>query len=316
MVSIPAPPAEPGRSTRSGYVAFVGRPNAGKSTLMNALVGDKLSIVTPKAQTTWQRVTGILSTDTTQMVFLDTPGLLSARDLLQRSMQGAALEALAEADVVLVVLDAAHPLSPSNRRILLEAMASVHVPRIAAVNKVDLAPEAAVREATEFAEGVLGATAVPVSALLGTGLDRLREALEQSLPPGPFFFPPDEIASQPVRFFVAELIRETVIERFRQEIPYSVFVEVEEFREQQEPVYIGASIYVERSSQKGILVGQGGRSIKEIGRLARQKIEAFTGWPVYLDLWVKHLPNWRRKRSHLKRLGFRVPDEHEPAERA
>lgn len=314
MASIPAPPSEPAWSTRAGYVALVGRPNAGKSTLMNALVGDKLSIVTPKAQTTWQRVTGIATRASTQMVFLDTPGLLEARDLLQRSMLGAAREAIAEADVVLVVLDPTRPLSPERRRTLTEALAEVRVPRLAAVNKVDVASPDGVEAARRFAEEDLGARAIPVSALRGTGLDALRDAVEASLPPGPFLYPPDELASEPVRFFVAELIRETVIEQFRQEIPYSVFVRVDEFREAQDPVYVGASIYVERSSQKGILVGDRGASIKRLGKAAREKIEAFLDTRVYLDLWVKHLPNWRRKRAHLKRLGFRLPAD--PASRA
>lgn len=312
MVSTPAPPADGAWTTRSGYVALVGRPNAGKSTLMNALVGDKLSIVTPKAQTTWQRVTGIVTTDASQMVFLDTPGLLEARDLLQRSMLGAALEALAEADVVLAVLDPTRPLGQAKRASLIEAIGSTRVPRIAAVNKADVATPAALETASAFARDVLAANPIPVSALTGQGLDTLRSALEDALPRGPFYYPADEIASEPVRFFAAELIRETVIEQFRQEIPYSVFVQVEDFREDQEPVYIGASIYVERNSQKGILVGDKGSAIKRLGQEARKKIEAFIGTPIYLDLWVKLLPNWRRKRGHLKRLGFRIPDEQDP----
>jgi GTP-binding protein Era len=283
--------------TRSGYVALVGRPNAGKSTLMNALVGDKLSIVTPKAQTTWQRVTGILTTDTSQAIFLDTPGLLEVKDLLQRSMLGAALEALAEADVVLVVLDAERGLS--------------HVPVLAAVNKIDVVPAADTEALEHWAREVLGADPYRISALTGVGVVQLGQALDGALPEGPFLYPADEIASQPVRFFVAELVRETVFEQFREEIPYSVFVQVDEFREHQDPVYIGATVHVERSSQKRILIGDKGHAVKELGRAARQKIEALLDHPVYLDLWVKHLPNWRRKRTHLKKLGFKIPDDHE-----
>jgi GTP-binding protein Era len=278
---------------------------------MNALVGDKLSIVTPKAQTTWQRVTGIVTSDSAQMVFFDTPGLLSAKDLLQQSMLGEAMAALEDADVILVVLDPSRPRKEHTKQALIDALATSRAPRIAAINKVDVAPQRAVDEAIAFARDALHADPMPVSAITGEGLEALLPALEARLPPGPFLYPADEIATEPVRFFVAELIRETLIEQFRQEIPYSVFVQVEEFRESQDPVYIGASIYVERNSQKGILVGDKGRSIKQIGQTARKKIEAFLDTPVYLDLWVKHLANWRRKRGHLKRLGFRIPDEHE-----
>lgn len=298
--------------TRSGYVALVGRPNAGKSTLMNALVGDKLSIVTPKAQTTWQRVTGIVTTDTSQAIFLDTPGLLEAKDLLQRSMLGAALEALAEADVVLVVLDAERGFSDRAKRTVEEALESAPpVPVLAAVNKIDAAPAADSAALEQWARDALGADTHRISALTGEGVAELGRALDVALPEGPFLYPADEIASQPVRFFVAELVRETVFEQFREEIPYSVFVQVDEFREHQDPVYIGATIHVEKSSQKRILIGDKGRAVKELGQAARQKIEALLDHPVYLDLWVKHLPNWRRKRTHLKKLGFRVPDDHE-----
>lgn len=298
--------------TRSGYVALVGRPNAGKSTLMNALVGDKLSIVTPKAQTTWQRVTGILTTDTSQAIFLDTPGLLEVKDLLQRSMLGAALEALAEADVVLVVLDAERGLSDRAKSTVREALESAPgVPVLAAVNKIDVAPAKDIEALERWSREVLGADTYRISALSGEGVTTLGRALDAALPEGPFLYPADEIASQPVRFFVAELVRETVFEQFREEIPYSVFVQVEEFREHQDPVYIGATVHVERNSQKRILIGDKGRAVKELGQAARRKIEALLDHPVYLDLWVKHLPNWRRKRTHLKKLGFKVPDDHE-----
>lgn len=303
--------------TRSGYVALVGRPNAGKSTLMNALVGDKLSIVTPKAQTTWQRVTGILTTDVSQAIFLDTPGLLEAKDLLQRSMLGAALEALAEADVVLLVLDAQRGLSERAKSTVRHALESApRVPVLAAVNKIDVAPTEDAASLEEWAREVLAADTYAISALTGEGIAQLGQALDAALPEGPFLYPADEIASQPVRFFVAELVRETVFEQFREEIPYSVFVQVEEFREHQDPVYIGATVHVERSSQKRILIGDKGRAVKELGQTARRKIEALLGHPVYLDLWVKHLPNWRRKRTHLKKLGFKVPEDHELAAHA
>ena len=297
--------------TRSGYVALVGRPNAGKSTLLNAFIGERLSIVTPKAQTTWQRVTGILSGDTSQMIFLDTPGLLQPKDLLQHAMLAAAQGALAEADVILLVLDAAHPkaLSTASLNELESALIDrPDVPLLGAVNKIDDATTEAVDTLSEWVVNKLRGEAFPTSALATTGLDPLRERLEVLLPPGPFLYPPDEIARDPVRFFVAEMIRETVFNQYHQEIPYSVFCHVEEFREDQSPVYIQAHIFVERKSQKGILVGKGGSSIRTLGAISREKIEEFLQEKVYLDLWVKVLPDWRRKRGHLKRLGFPVPE--------
>ena len=293
-------------TTRTGYVTLLGKPNAGKSTLMNAMLGEKLSIVTAKAQTTWKRVTGIATTADVQMIFLDTPGLLEARDLLQKSMLSQAHEAVREGDVILLVVDVREAVD--DRRIQ-DALALSSAPRLVAVNKVDVSPPDLVCERIRWAEDTLGTRALPISALNGTGIEPLREALASALPEAPFLYPPDEIACDPVRFFVAELVRETVFERYRQEIPYSVFCRVEEFREDQEPVYIGVGIFVERETQKGIVVGKGGGGIRELGRVARQKIEHFIGRPVYLDLWVKTLEGWRRKRGDLTRLGFHVPDE-------
>ena len=300
-----------GPATRAGYVTLVGRPNAGKSTLLNALVGEKLSIVTSKAQTTWERVTGIATDDGVQMIFLDTPGLLDVRDLLQRAMLGAALEAVREADVLLLVLDATREASPEERAAVERAVEDASAPIVAAVNKVDGAADAKIGAWESWARESLDARTHRISALHGTGLDALRDDLRELLPESPFLYPEDHLASAPLRFFVAELIRETVFEHFRQEIPYSVFCRVEEYREDQDPVYIGATVFVERKSQKGILVGKGGRAVRELGREAREKIEALVGERVYLDLWVKVLSGWRRKRQHLRDLGFRVPDDEE-----
>ncbi len=303
-------PARPG--TRAGYVALVGRPNAGKSTLLNRLIGEHLSIVTPKAQTTWQRVTGVLSVGDDQLIFLDTPGILEARDLLQRSMLGAALEALAEADVVLLVADTTRPPTARDAERLLGALAESSAPLFVALNKVDAAPPEAVAAWESWVEERLGgARTVRISALDGSGTDTLLALLREALPEGPFLYPEDEIASEPVRFFVAELVRETIFEQFRQEIPYSVFCHVEEFRESQDPVYIQVVIYVERKSQKGMVIGQKGRAIRAIGEAARPKIETFLGRRVYLDLWVKPLRAWRKNRAYLGQLGFRVPAEDE-----
>jgi len=295
---------------RSGYITLIGRPNAGKSTLMNSLIGERLSIVTAKEQTTWQRVTGILTTENVQMVFLDTPGLLVPRDLLQRTMLSAALEALSEGDLILVVVDTTDSFSNTDRTLVIKALEEAPaVPVLVALNKVDEASPAVIQQLSSWVVDELGAEAFEISALKETGLEALLSRLRSLIPLGPHLYPADEIAKDPVRFFVAEMIRETVFQDYFQEIPYSTFCQIEDFRESQTPIYIGANLFVERNSQKGILIGKGGAAIRKLGSRSREKIEAFLGAQVYLDLWVKVLPDWRRKRGHLKQLGFRVPEE-------
>jgi len=308
-MSQPESTIQPETSTRTGYVALLGRPNAGKSTLMNRLVGQHLSIVTSKAQTTWQRVTGILTEDDAQLIFLDTPGLLEVKDLLQRSMLGAALEALHEADVLLLVIDTRDsPTSAATSRLAL-TLEETRVPTFAALHKVDEADPKAIQAWEEWLSGRGDIRIHHVSALTGTGTKELLEAVKGELPSGPFLYPEDDIASDPVRFFVAELVRETIFEQYRQEIPYSTFCQVEEYRESQDPVYIQINVYVERASQKGIVIGNKGAAIRDLGRTAREKIEHFLGTRVYLDLWVKPLKAWRKNRAHLGQLGFRIPEE-------
>ena len=306
-VALGASGPEVAPATRAGFVTLAGRPNAGKSTLLNAMVGERLSIVTPRAQTTWKMVTGIHTEASTQLVFLDTPGLLEPRDLFQRSMLGAALDAVDEADVLLMVVDASTPLGQKHRDRLLEVAQRARVPRFLAVNKVDVAGTEAVDELLAWGREVLAATPHAISAGTGRGVPELRVALGAALPVSPFLFPDDELASEPVRFFVGELVRETLFEQYHQEIPYSVAWEVGEFREAEDPVYIQVTLYVERESQKAILVGKGGLAIRELGRASRIKMEHFLGRAVYLDLWVKVLPGWRKAEGSLRRLGFKVP---------
>jgi GTP-binding protein Era len=296
-------------ATRAGYVALVGRPNAGKSTLLNCFIGEHLSIVTPKAQTTWQRVTGLLTIESDQLIFLDTPGLLEARDLLQRSMLRAALDALDEADVVLLVIDTSRSPSERDRRRILTALEGAKAPIHVALNKVDVAEDRDVAAWEAWVVTNLQRPVHRISALDGAGTEALLATLRRELPEGPFLYPEDDIASDPVRFFVAELVRETIFEQFRQEIPYSVFCQVEEFREGQDPIYIQMNVYVERASQKGMLIGKKGAAIRALGEAARLKIEHFLGRAVYLELWVKPLRDWRKNRSYLSNLGFRLPPD-------
>ena len=292
--------------TRAGHIALVGRPNVGKSTLLNALVGEKLSIVTPRAQTTRDAVTGILTTERAQMIFVDTPGLLEPQYTLHRSMQATAIAALLDADVILLLLDATRPAELPEGDALAVLQRQRHT-LLAAVNKVDAAP-ASSPALESWCEQALRVRVQRISAVTKEGLETLLSALEAALPASPFYYPPDELAVQPVRFFVAELVRETVFEEYQDELPYATVVRVEEYREASAPIYIRATIYVERASQKAIVIGRGGASIKRLGARARVKIESFVGAPVYLDLWVKVLPGWRRKAETLRYLGYPVPE--------
>jgi GTPase len=292
--------------TRAGLVALVGRPNAGKSTLLNALIGEKLSIVTPREQTTRERVMGILTAGDVQMVFVDTPGLLEPLYLLQESMLGEALAAISDADAVLLLLDPTQRDDPVPGEAALDRLGSRRDVLHVAINKVDIARVDAIDRLMTWSKERFSIEPRRISAVTGEGIQALRQELESALPVSPFLYPEDDLATQPVRFFVEELVRETIFEEYAQEIPYSTVVRVEEFREAEDPIYIRARVFVERGSQKGILIGRGGEAIKRLGSRARLKIEAFTGRRVYLDLWVKPLPGWRKKESALRRLGYRL----------
>lgn len=288
---------------RAGIVTVVGKPNAGKSTLLNRIMGEKLAIVSPKPQSTRDRVVGIRTTDDVQMIILDTPGLLNPRYELQRAMRSTALRALKDADVVIYLADATERTPPS----LLEAAELDHPPRApvwTVLNKAD-----AIRpvERQELAEALPDARFV--SALTGEGVDALLADLGGILPVNPFLYPEDEISTASMRFFVSELVRETALEQLDEEVPYSLACEVEEFRETGTPVYIRTVLYVERESQKRILIGHNGQRIRDIGRAARAKVEAFVGAAVYLDLWVKVLPNWRKSDIAIRRFGYRLHDD-------
>ena len=290
--------------TRAGIVTVVGRPNAGKSTLLNRVIGQKLSITSPKPQTTRDRVVGILTEHGAQMVIFDTPGLLDPEYPLHAAMRGAALQALRDADLLVYLADATDGPPPP----LAEAAGLPHPPAapvLVVLNKADLLDPAA-RAALVAARP----EARLVSATTGEGVPELLAELRERLPESPYLYPDDELSTQPLRFFAAELIRETALEQLNEEVPYSVACEIEEFREDRTPVYIRAVIHVERESQRGILIGAGGARIREIGRVSRGKLEALVGGQVYLDLWVKVLQNWRRKPAALRRLGYHLPQDH------
>jgi GTPase len=283
---------------KAGIVTVVGKPNVGKSTLLNRIVGEKLSITSPKPQSTRDRVVGIRSTDDSQMVILDTPGLLNPKYALQEAMRSTALRAVQEADVIVYVADATDGSPPP----LAQAAGLKQTPKgavVTALNKSD-------RLDSRAAENLAGNDFVLVSALTGDGIPELMARVEQRLPESPFLYPEDEISTHPVRFFVGEMVRETVLEQLHDEVPYSVAVQVEEYREDRSPLYIRAVIYVERDSQKAIIIGGKGAQIRRLGEAARGKIEAFVGTHVYLDLWVKVLANWRKNPGSLSRFGYQL----------
>ena len=284
--------------TRAGIVTVAGFPNAGKSTLLNRLVGQKLAITSSKAQSTRNRMVGLRTTDDSQMVLLDTPGLLDPKDRLHAAMRNAALAAVRDADVLVHVVDATQgPPTPFTTAAGIERTPSATI--IVALNKIDaLSPAARERFTEGFPE------AVAVSALTGDGINELVSRITDHLPESPYLYPADELSTQPVKFFCAEFVRETALEQLGDELPHAIACEIEEFREGSTPLYIRAVIHVERDSQKKIVIGTGGNQIKQLGKVARAKIERFLGESVYLDLWVKVLPHWRRNRQAIERLGY------------
>ncbi|MDB4874164.1 MAG: GTP-binding protein Era-like-protein [Gemmatimonadetes bacterium] len=290
----------------AGIVTVVGKPNAGKSTLLNRIVGEKLSIVSPKPQSTRDRIVGILTTGSVQMILLDTPGLLNPKYPLQEAMRGTALSALNEADVVLYLVDGTEG-PPAPLAVVAQLERPLRAPVVTVINKTDLIGDGNREDLVQRHPD-----AVLVSAATGDGVEELLVRVGAMLPESPFLYPDDEISTQTVRFFVSELVRETALEQLDDEVPYSVACEIEEFREGQSPVYIRAVLHVERDSQKQILIGAGGQRVKTIGRAAREKIEAFIGARVYLDLWVKVLANWRRNPHSLHRFGYQLPPASSP----
>ncbi len=276
---------------------LAGKPNAGKSTLLNALVGTKLAITSTKPQSTRQRVIGIRTEGDSQLVFVDPPGLLEPHYLLQQTMLQEALDVLRNADAILHLhrvtdapADALEDLVPTDT-VRTDRVATVYT----AIDTVNA--DAVPKTDSSFA----------ISAVTGQGIDELLAWCRAQAPVGPFHYDPDDMSTQPLRFFVAEFVREAAFELLREELPYSLAAHVDEFRESSEPVYIRVTLYVERESQKGMVIGANGRTIKSLGALARQQIEDLLGTRVFLDLWVKVLPKWRASPHLLRELGFRPP---------
>ena len=290
---------------KSGYVSIIGEPNVGKSTLMNAMMGEKLAIVTPKPQTTRNRIPGILTTDSYQIIFLDTPGVLTPKYRLHDQMLKAAYSAITDADLVLYMIDASR-LNSGIEETILNELNKAAQQVILVINKIDLIPHPALLPIiANYQSKFPFVEIIPMSATTGDGVDQLHESIVKHLPEGPLYFPPDQLSDLPERFFVSETIREKIFLRTNQEIPYASSVVVEEFKERPNgKIYISAMLYVERQSQKGILVGKGGKTIKRIGQLARTEIEQFLETTVFLDLRVSVKADWRRDERKLKDMGY------------
>jgi GTP-binding protein Era len=280
---------------RSGHIALAGAPNVGKSSLLNRLVGQHLAIVSPRAQTTRLPVVGLRTEGDTQYVFHDLPGLLDPAYLMQARMRELALDTIGRMDLVLHLHPAPDAPAPEFVRVApLER--PLEAPVLTVYTKGDLLPPNRLAE--------LRRTASVVSATSGDGLEELLARARQHLPERPFAYDPEDVGTQPLRFFVVEYLREAAFELLADELPYGFTAEVEEFREAERPVYIRVTLFVERESQKHIVIGARGRTIKAIGAHARRRLEELIGAPVYLDTWVKALPNWRKSASALTRFGF------------
>lgn len=289
---------------RSGFITIIGRPNAGKSTLMNTILQQKIAIVSDKPQTTQNRIRGFYTTDDAQLIFIDTPGIHKPKHKLGEFMNEAAKGAVAGVDLIFYIVDAGQPYGKGEEYIIRSLPKDT--PVFLLLNKIDLLEkDALLHMIMEYSERFPFAEIVPVSALKDDNVDRLLETVISYLPEGPCYYPEDMVTDQPERVIMAEIVREKVLECTSDEIPHAVAVEMQEVKERENgTVYAGAVIYVERESQKGIVIGKNGAMLKRIGRLARLEMERTLGSKFYLELWVKVKKDWRNKEIYLRNFGF------------
>jgi len=294
---------------KSGFIGIIGRPNVGKSTLMNELVGQKIAITSPVAQTTRNRLRGILTTPQAQMIFVDTPGIHKPHHKLGEVLVKNAQIAIASVDVLLFVVDGSVEAGGGDR-FIVDLLTHTQTPIILGLNKIDQQPEKSQRVDDTYAELALhhGWEMVKFSALTGVGLESLQQILSDRLEPGPYYYPPDLVTDQPERFIMGELIREQILLLTREEVPHSVAVTIDIVEEQPTITRLLATIYVERDSQKGILIGKRGSMLKAIGSAAREQMQKLIAGKVYLELFVKVQPKWRQSRLRLAELGYRVEE--------
>ena len=290
----------------SGFVALVGRPNVGKSTLMNALLGEKISIVSAHAQTTRNKITGVWNGDNSQVVFLDTPGMHKPQDKLGEAIRQSTIDALDEVDLIVFLCACDDPLGAGDRYIL-SLLKDRKVPVLLALSKIDLIEKDAVlKKIVQYSKIYPFAEIIPLSAKSGENLDELMNCIVKYLPEGPKYFPDDMVTDQPERNIVQEIVREKLLIRTRDEVPHAIGVFTEEFSERENgKVYIRCTIYVERDSQKRIIIGKKGSVLKEAGKEAREEIQNLIGAPVFLDLWVKVAKDWKNKDYILRELGYK-----------
>ncbi len=292
---------------KSGFVSIIGRPNVGKSTLINTMIGAKIAIVSEKPQTTRTRIQGILTSPEGQIIFIDTPGMHKPKHLLGEYMLKISTQSLKEVDIIYYMTDASRPFG-AGEQYIIDQLRNIEVPVFLLVNKIDLVGE---REINDFVQPFFNqmnfTDLIPISAAKGTNVTTLLDKTIQYLPEGPLYYPEDDMTDQPVSFIVAELIREKALLLTRDEVPHSLAVEVEEFKNQASgKVYVRAVIHTERDSQKAIIIGQKGQMLKKIGERSRVDIEEMLGTSVYLDLWVKVKKNWRDNENNLNQLGYRL----------
>ena len=294
---------------RSGFVAVIGRPNVGKSTLINRFVGQKVAIVSPKPQTTRSRIMGILTREEAQVIFVDTPGLHRPHHKLGEAMVATATRAIPDADLVLFMVDVSVRPTDEDRMIAGLVREQTQAPVILVLNKMDLLPAEKVKPHTEayWELAPYHRDWMMTIATEGVNLDKLLAMIVAVLPEGPRYYPGDQVTDQTERQIAAELIREQVLRHTRQEVPHAVAVVVEEFKERESgAIYVAANVFVEKESQKGIIIGRRGQMLRQVGSEARQEIERMTSGRVYLDLWVKVRKGWRRDERELRRLGYDV----------
>lgn len=290
-------------SHKAGFVNIIGKPNVGKSTLMNALIGENLSIITSKAQTTRHRIMGIVNGEDFQVVYSDTPGLISPGYKLQEYMLKFARSAFTDADIILYVTDIED--GTQNAEEMIEQLKNIKIPLLFLINKIDLSNEKDVHSLiTEWQSALPEATVIPISALEKFNLERIFALILENLPESPPFYPKDELTDKSERFFVSEIIREKILLNYQQEVPYAVEVEVESFKESGKIINIRSIINVERESQKGILIGHQGKALKKVGSLARVDMEKFFGKKIFLELFVKVKKDWRNDDRILKQFGY------------
>ena len=290
---------------KAGFVNIVGNPNVGKSTLMNLLVGERISIATFKAQTTRHRIMGILNTDEMQIVFSDTPGVLKPNYKLQESMLNFSESALADADVLLYVTDVVE--KPDKNMEFIEKVRKMQVPILLLINKIDLSNQEALVKCVEEWHGLIPqAEIIPISAISKFGVDVVMKRIKDLLPDSPPYFDKDQWTDKPARFFVTEIIREKILLYYDKEIPYAVEVVVEQFKEEAKSIHINAVIYVERDSQKGIIIGKQGKALKKVSSEARKTLEKFFQKSIYLETFVKVDKDWRSSDKELKNFGYQL----------